>query len=388
MIIDPHASLWEADLICVVHDVSDEFSGHMVDKEVIKCLFAHPEKESILILNKIDKLKNKRRLLDLSLELTGGCLNGKEFISKDKQDFKKLKSLPDTINKYDYERLFSKTAQSMNLKLKAGPTIKNKKILELLEELKVCEEHLMKHKNEIIFGQTTEDDGSPEDVGDEITSTPEQALEKRGGITLEMLGDEHVPTVLKSSTDSNLVNNKNKEISLVASIINQSPVPTDAEGRPPIRRLEDISPADFKRDLLQTTDWHLYYKKLSALGVFVRNKTNWPYFNQVFLISAKANDGVDELKRYIFSRAKPGKWMFGRSMVTDQMPQEIVEMCVREKMLENLPDELPYELDLVTSELEVDDNDCLNVIVEIIPSRKTFKRQLVSRKWTDLSFET
>jgi len=25
MIIDPHSSLWEADLVCVVHDISDDF---------------------------------------------------------------------------------------------------------------------------------------------------------------------------------------------------------------------------------------------------------------------------------------------------------------------------------------------------------------------------
>lgn len=39
--------------------------------------------------------------------------------------------------------------------------------------------------------------------------------------------------------------------------------------------------------------------------------------------------------------------MFHRNFVTDQYPQEIAEMCIREKMLEYLPDEIPYNYLLV-----------------------------------------
>ena len=63
MIIDPHSSLWEADLVCIVHDVSDQYTKDGIDREMLKCLFAHPEKETILILNKTDKLKYKNVLL-------------------------------------------------------------------------------------------------------------------------------------------------------------------------------------------------------------------------------------------------------------------------------------------------------------------------------------
>lgn len=50
----------------------------------------------------------------------------------------------------------------------------------------------------------------------------------------------------------------------------------------------------------------------------------------------------------MFSRAKPGDWQFSRSMVTDQMPKDIAMRCVREQMLNVLPEEVPYELDLVS----------------------------------------
>lgn len=40
--------------------------------------------------------------------------------------------------------------------------------------------------------------------------------------------------------------------------------------------------------------------------------------------------------------------MFSRSLITDQMPRDIAEMCVREKMLEYLDEEIPYSLNLVS----------------------------------------
>ena len=114
--------------------------------------------------------------------------------------------------------------------------------------------------------------------------------------------------------------------------------------------------------------------------MLVSGKTYWPYFNQVFMVSAKHNDGVSDLKRYLLTRGKPAKWIFTRNMMTDQMPQEIAEMCVREKLLENLSDEIPYELGIEIAHWEIDINDCLNIGINIIPghSKYKYKRHLVS----------
>lgn len=108
--------------------------------------------------------------------------------------------------------------------------------------------------------------------------------------------------------------------------------------------------------------------KLNALGVLVREKTYWPYFNQVFMVSAKMDDGIEELKRYLFARAKPGQWMFNRNLLTDQMPQDMAVLCVREKMLENMEGEVPYEMGIEVSDWDVDDStDCLNICMNLIP---------------------
>lgn len=225
--------------------------------------------------------------------------------------------------------------------------------------MRICEDFLIKNLERI---KTGENDDELELISDD----------KR--MTLEKLKGDNLPSKLNPTINKS--QSQNPDINLINSIVESSPGTSNI---PALRRIEDISPIEFKKDLLQTTDWHLYYKKLSALGLLVREKSHWPYFNQVFMVSAKSNDGVEDLKRYLFSRARPGNWIFTRNLLTDQMPQEIAEMCVREKMLENLENEVPYEIGLQTSYWEVDDDDCMNIVINIIPGAKKYnlKRHMV-----------
>lgn len=45
--------------------------------------------------------------------------------------------------------------------------------------------------------------------------------------------------------------------------------------------------------------------------------------------------------------AKPSDWLYHSSLVTDQDPQDIAKMCVWEKLLDHLREEIPYNLQLV-----------------------------------------
>jgi 50S ribosomal subunit-associated GTPase HflX len=157
MIIDPHSSLWESDLILVVHDVSNPYSRDKLDSEVIKCLFSHPDKETILVLNKTDRLTNKTQLLDLVASLTGGRLNGKEFMARKRVD--RSRYTRNSLRDDEYEDLFARTADKMKIHLpdtKKGK--KHEKILELLEELKTCEEFLIKNQERISFKEHKDDE--------------------------------------------------------------------------------------------------------------------------------------------------------------------------------------------------------------------------------------
>uniref|UniRef100_A0A8D2Q813 GTPase Era, mitochondrial n=1 Tax=Varanus komodoensis TaxID=61221 RepID=A0A8D2Q813_VARKO len=47
-------------------------------------------------------------------------------------------------------------------------------------------------------------------------------------------------------------------------------------------------------------------------------------------------------KKCLLSRAKPGPWEFHSEVLTSQSPQEVCDNIIREKLLEYLPEEVPY----------------------------------------------
>lgn len=49
---------------------------------------------------------------------------------------------------------------------------------------------------------------------------------------------------------------------------------------------------------------------------------------------------------YLLAAARPGRWLFHSSLVTDQDPYEIAIATVREKLLNTLPDEIPYNVNI------------------------------------------
>lgn len=63
-------SIQHSDFIGVIHDVSNTFTRNQLDKTVLDVLEAYPKVPSFLVLNKIDTLKSKRVLLDLTKTLT------------------------------------------------------------------------------------------------------------------------------------------------------------------------------------------------------------------------------------------------------------------------------------------------------------------------------
>ncbi|KFV45422.1 hypothetical protein N341_07699, partial [Tyto alba] len=79
MLTDPWDSMKHADLVLVLVDVSDHWTRNSLSKEVLKCLSQFPQIPSVLVLNKVDLLKNKFLLLGLVTELTEGIVNGKKL---------------------------------------------------------------------------------------------------------------------------------------------------------------------------------------------------------------------------------------------------------------------------------------------------------------------
>ncbi|KAJ7309086.1 hypothetical protein JRQ81_008396 [Phrynocephalus forsythii] len=68
----------------------------------------------------------------------------------------------------------------------------------------------------------------------------------------------------------------------------------------------------------------------------------WPHFQDVFMLAAVHGEEVETLKKYLLQQAKPGPWRFHSEVLTSQSPQEVCDNIIREKLLEYLPEEVPY----------------------------------------------
>ncbi|XP_034406237.1 GTPase Era, mitochondrial [Cyclopterus lumpus] len=202
LLVDPWNTVKEADLMVVLVDVGDRWMCSRLDFEVLKCLALHPHIPAILVLNKVDQVKAKDRLLDITAELTCGMVNG----------------------------------QRMRIK----PVIK-----------------------------------------------PPWA-EKR---------------------------------------------PDRDPGPPPAEDSEGPEDSAGPNSLLSK-------EQLRAL----KNQQGWPHFKDIFMLSAVDSEDVETLKTYFMAGAKPGPWRYHSEVLTDQGPEEVCTNIIREKLLEYLPQEVPYSI--------------------------------------------
>ncbi|KAI0983328.1 hypothetical protein GJ496_006219 [Pomphorhynchus laevis] len=313
LLLDPHSSLWDADLIMFVHDCSNRFTQYKLTEELLQCLFSHPEKESILVLNKIDLLKRKKQLLDITWKLTDGKLNGVNYMP--------------SPNSHE----------------------------DLLSRKIVDPELLFQRTNKLIQSeqQLNESNLSIEE------SSQLSILSKLESDMIEFIND--------GRQESNLVSTTALQFQASKLVENQS-------------TNDVMSPTEFADDLASTTNYHLYYQKLSHAKAFIQNDPHcWPYFNQVFMVSALRNNGLNELKKYLLSRCKPAQWMFHRDIMTDQYPQDMALLLIREIMFEMLPQEIPYAIAMSVDKWYLDpDTDVLFITVRIIPRKKCYSRDVAA----------
>lgn len=232
-LIDPEKALAQADLLLVLHDVSNKWTRASLSPKVLRLLHLYPDKKSVLVLNKIDLLKEKRLLLSLTNKLAEGIIGGKSVASnlgpqKERQSHQEANKSP---------------------------------ITESSSELQRQEVSQFEHFSE-------------------------------------------------------------KEV---------------------IKKIE--------------------------------GKVGWPHFSNVFMISAANADGLLDIavsitkthlflayinnilfnqQKHLYQAAKPGRWIYNSSVVTDQNPHEMAMACVRGKLLDMLQKELPYSVKISIRFWEVD----------------------------------
>lgn len=232
LVIDPWNTVKEADLVVVVVDVSDRWMCGRLDFEVLKCLAQNPDVPAVLVFNKVDLVKTKDRLLDITAELTCGVVNGR--------------------------------------KIRTRPVIK-----------------------------------------------PPWA-EKKPEFSPEMDDTEY------------------------AEAPNQDKMLLSKE----------------------------QLKKLSQ-------QRGWPHFKDVFMLSSLDQEDVETLKSYFLLKAKPGEWQYHSEVLTDQSPEQICTNLIRERLLEYLPQEVPYSMTQSVELWHEGENGELDITVTLYGRKETHVRLVI-----------
>ncbi|CAH8676180.1 unnamed protein product [Schistosoma rodhaini] len=346
---DPHSAIFDSDLILVVIDVSHKESREVLHEEIVKALHFFNDKESVLVLNKIDRLsKNPTRLLDIARKLTGGIVHGRRsHIDRYANRFKRQAKLADTAHHL------------------IPP---NELIAARLPA--VC--HQTTNKFLVYMNNLAQIESTQVDV--DITDSkllPDNMLEKKS-LSDAFLKD-HFLNEMKEHRDAffdchnipgndKLMPSDSQSLHKSKTEINQLLLNTCGESN---QILDANSDSDHIDSMLETLKQQLLLQTASPEEVCNRRNrwleitkstkgvTKWLGFSEVFMVSSFIGDGIDKLRDFLVSKAIPTRsWILPPTMITDQEPTELIRMCVWTHCLNKLQQEIPYSLHIIVDDCD------------------------------------
>ncbi|TPP61558.1 GTP binding protein era [Fasciola gigantica] len=390
---DPHSASFEADIIMVVVDVSHPRSRSELDPEIVKALHFFDDKESILVLNKIDLARNNpTRLLDITRRLTQGTVDGRRWhLDAYQARFNRRARLSPTspmlqppselIAAYlppvcheEANKMLSKLAE---IRARLSPPIEAVPKVRLLVD--------PEHRD--MLAEVDEDETRDLQPSEVLNTPTETADRPVTDVETEVIDEyfkhykpeSHSATSPRSESDfeDNSANADPQDEVNDALCSTPGDEPTSLiNDNDPLRahQLKLLTRDDPYLDaLLDTLKQQLLLhsaspeevaerrKRWLEVSVAVQGVTSWPGFSSVFMVSSANGDGIDRLRDYLFQRAIPGRpWFMSPSLVTDQEPSELVRMCVWAHCLDKLRQEIPYSLRIVVDDCEkarLDDGD-------------------------------
>ncbi|CAL8087775.1 unnamed protein product [Calicophoron daubneyi] len=378
---DPHAAIFDSDLVLVVVDVTHKRSREELDPEIVKALNFFPEKESVLVLNKVDKAQNDpTRLLEVTRKLTQGIVHNRRS-HKDVYEARFLRraQLPPTVPRLQppseivarylpevchvqANALLAHDAQ-LRAKLNAPSNPDSQVQLVSSGSNSAANTVLIPEGNSV----STPD---VQQISSSLTVRPPTGSEREvTEAELASIDDyfkDYKRDVYEDSEIATAPEEDSKTLAVGGDIPEQCTESTT--------QLAERDSSIYFDSLLKTLEEQLMLKTASSEEVALRRKrwleisiatkgvTSWTGFNEVFMVSSATGHGVDKLRDYLISRAIPGRrWMLSPLLVTDSEPSELVRMCVWAHCLEKLRQEVPYSLRIVVDDCEkarfMDDGD-------------------------------
>lgn len=102
-------------------------------------------------------------------------------------------------------------------------------------------------------------------------------------------------------------------------------------------------------------------------------------FEEIFMISALENDGVDDLIKWVKGKMPESPWFFDKDMTTDLPLSLHLAEITREKIYEYLHQELPYSIAVKTDSIE-EGNNVFTIKQTIYTSEENHKSIILGEK--------
>ena len=104
------------------------------------------------------------------------------------------------------------------------------------------------------------------------------------------------------------------------------------------------------------------------------------YIDSFFTISAIQNIGIDDLLEYIQKYSYVSKWIFKDDEITNKDDIFIISELLRETMLTYLHKEIPYNVNIETSNFKTLKNNDIKIKQKIIINQKRYKKIILGKK--------
>ena len=109
--------------------------------------------------------------------------------------------------------------------------------------------------------------------------------------------------------------------------------------------------------------------------------TNLLEFEAVIPVSARENDGMDELKEELFKLAAPSEFFFPEDTLTDQPERVLAAEMIREKLLHKLSDEIPHGIAVSIERMkEREDKPIIDIEAVIYCERESHKGIVIGKR--------
>ena len=142
------------------------------------------------------------------------------------------------------------------------------------------------------------------------------------------------------------------------------------------------------RDLIEKIKAHknlfVALNKIDAIAKttllpMVAELSNMANFNEIFMISALKNDGVEQMLKSLSAVMPESPYLFEDKDAVDVPDMLYLAELTREKVYKYIHQELPYHINVVTEKVETDDEGVLEIYQKIVVQNAAHKKIVVGR---------